>query len=340
MKAKSSTLRFAAVLSCGLMAGISSAQAAITVTTAEVSGGQLVVSGTRTGTAPQVSLDGIHFADVVGGGFSFSLTYLPPDCIVFLKAEGGTGGNASAVVANCGPKGVNPRGAWDRTKIYAPDDIAVEQGSSWRALDNGLVNKGKRPTLNPDFWEQFVSRGLRGLQGIQGATGPAGPQGDQGLQGVAGADGATGPAGPQGPQGDQGPQGVAGADGATGPQGPEGTFVEPTPTIADVATVPITHFTGNGWVLEALNHGSVQLRNTADGFREFALIAPGSCTAAIPSMVNLRKAAFNTGDALTAGFCATGGVIQVLAVEHSPADRIVRFNCVQATNRHYCVRSF
>ncbi len=68
------------------------ASAAITVTKAEIALGKLVVQGTRSGTAAAISLDGLYNASVNGAGaFSFSLTYLPPDCIVDLKAVGGTG---------------------------------------------------------------------------------------------------------------------------------------------------------------------------------------------------------------------------------------------------------
>ena len=194
-----------AIFSLGLLASAASATAAITVTTAEISAGKLVVQGTRTGTAPTIILDGLFTTGVVGGAFSYSLTYIPADCIVDLKADGGTGGIASAVIANCGPKGLNPQGAWIGTKTYAIDDVVTDQGSSWRAL---AASKGKRPALNVALWEQFVARGLRGLQGIQGATGPAGS---------TGADGAIGAAGAAGPAG---LPGNAGAPGPTGPAGP------------------------------------------------------------------------------------------------------------------------
>src|SRR5436309_1980117 len=88
-----------------------------------------------------------------------------------------------------------------------------------------------------------------GAAGPTGPAGPAGPIGPQGPPGPTGATGAQGPAGLAGPAGATGP---TGATGATGPQGPTGTFTAPALSAAVFGVGPITHFTGPGWVLEAL----------------------------------------------------------------------------------------
>ncbi len=264
-----------AIYSLGLLASAGLASAAITVTTAEISAGKLVVQGTRTGTAPTIILDGSFSTGVVGGAFSYSLTYIPADCIVDLKADGGTGGVASAVIANCGPKGLNPQGAWSLAKTYAIDDVVTDQGSSWRALS---TNKAKRPALNVALWEQFAARGLRGLQGIQGATGPAGS---------TGADGAAGPAGDTGP---------TGAAGATGPAGQ---------TLMKRAIVDSVGLTSGSTLLAQL-----QFTPPANGTALFR--AGGSCLNLTAGTANfVFGAGISSNDALAGGDFYNQGIVTI-----------------------------
>ena len=184
--------------------------AAITITKAEIAAGQLVVQGNRTGTAPSILLDGLHTAPVQNNGnFSFGLIYVPPDCIVDLKGNGGTAGTAQAVIANCAPMSLNPTGAWSASRNYFENDLVTDGGSSFRATTASL---NKKPAANSGEWEVLAQKGARG---IQGATGP------QGVQGNKGDPGATGPQGTQGAQGTQGP---AGATGPIGPPGPDSRF--------------------------------------------------------------------------------------------------------------------
>ena len=207
----------ASVLFLGLSA---SAMASVTVDSAKIVGGKLVVTGSST-SGTKIKLDG-KFGTPIGADdkFSFSITYLPPDCIVDLQVVGETA-TTTAVIAFCGPKGVNPRGEWSATAAYAVDDVVTNQGSSWRAL---APTTGKLPTLATPEWERFVAKGDTGQagpagpQGAAGAQGPAGPKGDTGSTGAAGPAGATGPAGPKG---------STGATGPAGPQGPEGPGARP-----------------------------------------------------------------------------------------------------------------
>ncbi len=185
----------------------SGAKAGIAVTKAEISAGRLMVSGTRTGTAPRIVLDGRFDADVAANGsFAFTLIYLPSDCIVKLEADGGTGGEELAVVGNCAPRSLRPRGAWRGGAQYAENDIVTDDGSAYRAKS---ANTGKKPALNASAWEVFAARGERGQQGIQGATGPRGSDGAPGESRAA----------PLLLDGEQSDARIAGAYGFVGPVG-------------------------------------------------------------------------------------------------------------------------
>ena len=189
----------ALIFSC-LTAATTSAYADIAINRAEISGGKLVVAGSRTGTAPSISLDKRFTTGVVSSKFAFSLDYLPTDCIVDLAATGGTGGKTRAVIANCGPKGLNLRGAWAFGTKYVKDDVVRLNGWSYYAKAD---NVDRPPDGNPE-WEVLVEAGAPGIQGAtgaQGAAGPAGASGPAGPSGIAGATGATGPTGASGPQG-------------------------------------------------------------------------------------------------------------------------------------------
>jgi hypothetical protein len=191
-------------LSLVLLAAATAPAAAqqISVTTATVEAGKLVIEGKSPQPKQKVTLDG-RFNEKSNGSraFRFSLDdYLPPSCIVSLKAGALL---TTAVVANCGPRGLTPRGPWNGEDEYVADDLVTFGGSSWRAKRD---NTGKTPASGKD-WEAFARAGETGPQGNAGPVGPAGPQGD------------TGPQGEIGPQGPQGATGVQGPTGATGPQG-------------------------------------------------------------------------------------------------------------------------
>jgi hypothetical protein len=190
----------------------------ITITNATVDSGLLVVSGKTPSPNQQIKLD--HQITTVSNAsrvFKFELSdYLPPDCIVELQAGDKT---ANAVVANCGPQGVSPRGAWKVGEHYLPNDLVLLQGSTWRAI---AANKGRRPDSHPKQWEQFAARGKAGPAGPTGPKGATGATGNTGPAGPQGSTGATGPQGPQGPVGPQGPQGSQGVIGSW-----ELSFVEP-----------------------------------------------------------------------------------------------------------------
>lgn len=183
--------------------------ATILITEAKVVDGELVVSGTRQ-PGGKVVLDGRFTAKTDGsGGFTFRLSdYLPPTCVVVVSAGDDS---KTGVIANCGQRGVSPRGAWNSDDRYLADDLVTFNGSAWRAL---AENRGKKPDRNATKWELFAAKGE---QGVAGPAGPAGPKGDVGPQGSVGPVGPAGqgpagqpgPVGPQGPVGPEGPAGVA-----------------------------------------------------------------------------------------------------------------------------------
>jgi hypothetical protein len=224
----------------------------IDLTKAAIEGGRLVVEGKTSARGTVVTLDG-KFTATSGwnGTFSFSLLYLPLDCIIDLKVGTNTD---QVLVSSCGPKGTNFLGPWLSTTTYQLDDLVTLNGSTWHAK---RTNINKQPTTNPADWEIFAARGDKGDKGDKG---------DQGAQGVAGPSGPAGAPGATGPQGAQGPAGTPGAQGAQGPQGPAGggvativglagssgsgiaghssgfVFVDPTVPVTITATQRITAF--------------------------------------------------------------------------------------------------
>ncbi|WP_237154890.1 hypothetical protein [Oryzibacter oryziterrae] len=227
----------ALVYSTAILAPVT-AQAGVTVTKSEIAAGKLVVEGTAS-SGSSIKLDGQFTAtvDPASRKFAFSVLYLPKDCMVDLTVGTSATIAAQAIVADCGPQGLNAMGAWSSTATYEENDVVSYKGSAWRAKATGSANTGKDPTTQTAYWDQLVSKGSTGAKGATGDTGPqgpkgdtgdTGPQGETGAQGPKGDTGDIGPMGPQGPAGATGPQGPKGATGlpglagATGPQGPKG----------------------------------------------------------------------------------------------------------------------
>src|SRR3954466_11475670 len=108
-----------AFIACGLgLAGQANATDVV-ITNAQITAGKLVVTGKTALPNTHVRLDGQTAAafNVTSAGnraFKFSLVYLPSDCIVGvqpIKPPSTVGEAANAVVADCGARGVSPRGA-------------------------------------------------------------------------------------------------------------------------------------------------------------------------------------------------------------------------------------
>ena len=212
--------------------------AGITVTDAKIASGKLLVTGTNSKASTAVTLDGKYTATSSATRvFTFNLVYHPDDCVVELM-EAGLVTPVRAVVANCGPRGVNPKGAWDPTATYALDDLVTSLGSSWRAK---ATNLNKPPSSNPGVWEKLAAKGDQGPTGPTGQStrGSAGPGRCDGSAGSSGSEGLQGLQGVSGPQGPQGPSGVVATFSLTGQPGTSSiaanssvfVFVGPTVTV-------------------------------------------------------------------------------------------------------------
>ncbi len=170
----------------------------VTITDAKIAGGKLVVTGTTATASMPLTLDDTYSGKSNGAkAFTFSLVYLPPDCIVAINKTGAAA-KTQAVVANCAARGLNAQGAWNNTTGYLTNDVVTQLGSVWRALKD---NKGKSPSANPTAWEKFVQKGDTGAAGAEGPAGAAGAAGGTGPQGPAGAAAEAGATGPQGAAG-------------------------------------------------------------------------------------------------------------------------------------------
>jgi hypothetical protein len=164
--------------------GGTSRGADLSVTSAKIQGGRLVITGTTASPRMRVRLDGQVAApfNVISSSqrmFVFTLVYHPGDCVVTLQKlllPSSLGPAVNALVADCGPRGLLPRGIWNATTTYAMDDLVVLDGSSWRAK---VKNSNKRPP-DTSYWEQFTAKGDQGDPGQPGPAGPQGPQGGSG----------------------------------------------------------------------------------------------------------------------------------------------------------------
>ncbi|MEJ8574085.1 hypothetical protein [Microbaculum marinum] len=202
------TFRKATNVSIVLLASFGQAEASkLTVSDARIAGGRLVVEGKTPEPRQTVTLDEKYTAKSNSErSYSFSLpAYHPADCIVAIDAGLSS---ATAVVANCGARGIKPRGPWSNSTSYQADDLVTYKGSSYLAKRSG---KGGAPNQSARQWERYVSRGAPGVAGPRGPAGPTGPAGPQGLAGPQGPQGLAGAPGPQGEKGDPGHSSVLSA---------------------------------------------------------------------------------------------------------------------------------
>ena len=157
------------------------------VTDAKIAGGKLVVTGTTAAPNTWVRLDGQTARDFnvksgADGAFAFGVVYHPGDCIVDLQrliSPTALGATTAALVADCGPAGVSPRGAWTATTAYVANDLVTYLGSTWRARRG---NANRLPVSGVD-WEQFAAAGAPapvGDEAVDGASPAAAPDGPAG----------------------------------------------------------------------------------------------------------------------------------------------------------------
>jgi hypothetical protein len=175
------------VLVCGLLLDASAARAeraklghadlavlsvtgdpGLTIDTATIAAGRLVVRGTTDVARKTVRIKGTTFRvrSAADRSFAFDLDYRTPDCRMTLVTVTGT---LDLMVGSCGPQGET--GAAGPPGPRGPRGPKGDQGEP----------------------------GLDGAQGPQGVQGPPGPQGLQGEKGRRGPPGLEGPQGPPGP---------------------------------------------------------------------------------------------------------------------------------------------
>jgi hypothetical protein len=152
-------------------AGVAVAAVDITVLEAKIAAGKLLVEG-RTAPGAWVRLDGqtgspFNVKSDAEGAFAFSIVYHPGDCIVDLQkllTPATLGAATAALVADCGPAGVSPRGPWSSAATYITNDLVTYQGSTWRARRE---SSHAAPAAGP-WWELFAAGGIA----ASGATAP------------------------------------------------------------------------------------------------------------------------------------------------------------------------
>jgi len=201
---------FAAVLLTFEVAAVGNAAFAaanLTIQTATLQSGRLVITGTAASAGTVVRINGTSFQSVANAQkqFAFNIIYRTPDCIVVLTTPTGA---LSVLIDRCAP-GVVSRGPWISTVQYQRGDLVLRGGSTWLAL---RANVGKQPGAQTSSldWQVFAARGPTGPQGFAGATGLQGAQGPRGFTGIEGPPGEDGE---DGPPGDDGPAGAPGASG-------------------------------------------------------------------------------------------------------------------------------
>jgi hypothetical protein len=159
----------------------------IAVNDAKIAGGKLVITGTTAAPGAWVRLDrqtdaSFNVKSDAEGAFAFRIVYHPGDCIVDLQeliSPTALGEATSALVADCGPAGVSPRGAWNAGASYVRNDLVTYQGSTWRARRD---NANATPVAGA-VWEQFAAAGETAERGTSEGepagqrVAPSGPAG-------------------------------------------------------------------------------------------------------------------------------------------------------------------
>jgi hypothetical protein len=237
------------------------------ISTVELVGGRLVITGTAARASTMVRIKGTNLRAVAGADrrFRFSVNYRTPDCRITLSTKTG---NLGLMIGNCGPQGqhgergktgaAGPQGAQGLAGLPGEQGPAGPQGAPGPQGDTGAQGpqgeRGPAGVMPRGAWNGAVTYAANDLASFSGSTwlalretvgdqpnqstddwllfaarGEQGETGPQGETGETGPQGEVGPMGPQGPPGEVGPQGPKGDKGDTGDTGPQGLQGDPGP---------------------------------------------------------------------------------------------------------------
>lgn len=171
----------------------------VIITDAKIEAGKLVIAGKTAAASMRVRLDGRSQADfnttsAGNGTFKFRLVYLPKDCIVSVQKVQGSqlGAATDAVIANCAPSAITPRGQWSEKTSYEGLDLVSHGGASWLAT----ADKSEGEPGKSKDWQLFAGKGSDGKAGSSGAGGSAQTAGN--TPGLTGSNPEVAPTGPAG----------------------------------------------------------------------------------------------------------------------------------------------
>jgi hypothetical protein len=118
------------------------------------------------------------------------------------------------------------------------------------------------------------------------------------------------------------------------------THAPPAVTNAIFGVGPITHFTGNGWVLEATNATTLQLRTTAANFFSYGIVHPINCGAGTADLRNVFRFSTSVGDTLSGTLCDLGSQMTITVHRFNDTNATL-FRCWRETGNHNaCQRLF
>jgi hypothetical protein len=118
------------------------------------------------------------------------------------------------------------------------------------------------------------------------------------------------------------------------------THAPPAVTNAIFGVGPITHFTGNGWVLEATNATTLQLRTTAANFFSYGIVHPTNCGVGTADLRNVFRFSTSVGDTLSGTLCDLGSQMTITVHRFNDTNATL-FRCWRETGNHnICQRLF
>lgn len=146
----------------------------VMITDAKIAAGRLVITGKAATAGMKLRLDGktqaaFNTVSRYDKSFSLSAVYLPRDCIVSVQKvlpSGQLGDAHEAVIANCAPSAITPRGTWSAATAYQMTDVVAFRGASWLAAQD---NVNERPGVGAS-WQLFAAGGELGKIGLSGTA--------------------------------------------------------------------------------------------------------------------------------------------------------------------------